>query len=303
VARGDLPELVRRPDGRNEPFEPERIARGLFAAGERMGRADAFLARELTDSVLHFLATEGAGPVTTPAQVAEVVGKVVRELGHPALAIAYEERGSARAPAGHPAVAPEPSRLPDWLSGSVTPAAVHLALAQEHLRAFCLAALIPRDLVSAHQEGLIQLTGLEHPRELDATVAHVPPAGVAQAVTAARTIAGRVLAIDGPEFDLATLEGDAASLADTYVHTTRVVSEALGLRVILNLNASQAPPRSAEAPGPLFRAGHDALAGRRRVACVGRRGRSAVAGRARRARSYGDRFRRAAGPGRSRTRR
>jgi hypothetical protein len=57
VDRGSLPETVHLPDGRAEPFEPERISRSLFAAGERLGRPDAFLARELTEGVLHFLAT------------------------------------------------------------------------------------------------------------------------------------------------------------------------------------------------------------------------------------------------------
>ena len=38
MACGDLPESVRLPDGRTEPFEPERIARSLFAAGERTGK-------------------------------------------------------------------------------------------------------------------------------------------------------------------------------------------------------------------------------------------------------------------------
>ncbi|HKB01624.1 MAG TPA: hypothetical protein VKD90_05360 [Gemmataceae bacterium] len=264
MARGDLPELVRLPDGRTEPFEPERIARSLFAAGERLGRANAFLARELTDSVLHFLATPGAGPVTTPVQVAEVVGKVVRELGHPGLALAYEERSATRASARRSGVDPEPRVVPDWLNSSLPPAAIHVAIAREQLRAFSLAALVPPDLLSAHEEGLLQLTGLEHPRELDGLVTHLPPGGLLDAVTAARDVTGGLVAVDGPEFDLAPLEGHASVLAETFLRATRLAADALGLRVLLNLNIGTLPPRMAEASGPLFRAASDVSADRRR---------------------------------------
>ena len=58
---GDLPERVRLPDGRTEPFEPERITRSLFAAGERVGQPDAFLSQEMTEGVLYFLAAESVG--------------------------------------------------------------------------------------------------------------------------------------------------------------------------------------------------------------------------------------------------
>jgi hypothetical protein len=89
------PAWVRTPEGRLEPFNADRIARSLFAAASTLGQADAFLCRELTDGVVHFLALECQA---TPdvAEIAEVVTRTVRELGHPALARAYEARQPPR---------------------------------------------------------------------------------------------------------------------------------------------------------------------------------------------------------------
>src|ERR1700758_255363 len=87
-----LPAWVQKRDGRLEPFDADKISRSLFAASEALGRPDAFLARELTDGVLHFLSGEGEGHIPTTAGIAELVAKVVRELGQPALARAYAER-------------------------------------------------------------------------------------------------------------------------------------------------------------------------------------------------------------------
>ncbi len=89
------PTWVRTPDGGLEPFDADRIARRLFAAGMR----DALACRELTDAVVHFLAAECEGTPTT-AEVAEAVARTVRELGQPALARAYEERRPAAADTG-----------------------------------------------------------------------------------------------------------------------------------------------------------------------------------------------------------
>src|SRR5205823_1043448 len=77
-------------DGRLVPFEPDRISQALFAASEALGRPDAFLARELADGVLHFVGREfAAGDTPTTGQIADLVAKVTRELGQPALAQAF----------------------------------------------------------------------------------------------------------------------------------------------------------------------------------------------------------------------
>jgi hypothetical protein len=229
VHRGDLPDAVRGPNGRSEPFEPERITRSLFAVTERVGRPDAFLARELTDGVLHFLTTDTVGANPTPNQIAEVVVKVVRELGQPALASAYEE--SVGLPPG--GLLPE---SPDETSDSRTG----------------LSQIFPRDLVSAHEEGLIRLTGLESPRELAGVATNLPPGGVRDAIRNARQIAGEFLAIDGPEFDLAAIPGDPIQLAEAYLKDAHSAAVVAGLTLILNLNIATPPARLTEGTGPLY---------------------------------------------------
>src|SRR5438270_4244131 len=85
------PTWVSKRDGRLVPFEADKISRALFAAAEGLGRPDAFLARELADGVVHFLAAESEGKAPTTEEIEEVVVKVVRELGHPALAEAFAD--------------------------------------------------------------------------------------------------------------------------------------------------------------------------------------------------------------------
>src|SRR5207248_4419519 len=85
------PAWVHKRDGRLVPFEPDKISRALFAATEELGRPDAFLAHELTDGILHFLAAEVDGATPSTAQIADTAIKVVRELGQPALAQALAD--------------------------------------------------------------------------------------------------------------------------------------------------------------------------------------------------------------------
>src|SRR5262252_5440759 len=93
------PAWVHKRDGRLMPFEADKISRSLFAATEALGRPDAFLARELADGVVHFLAEEDSGDTPTTAAIAELVVKVVRELGQPALAEAFAAFDKRRAQA------------------------------------------------------------------------------------------------------------------------------------------------------------------------------------------------------------
>ncbi len=90
--RGELPQSVVKRDGRLVPFEADKISQSLYAATEALGQPSAFMARELTDGVLHFLAAELDEAPPTTGQIAETVAKVVRELGHPALSQAIVDR-------------------------------------------------------------------------------------------------------------------------------------------------------------------------------------------------------------------
>src|SRR5207237_9159848 len=69
----------------------------------RRGRPDAFLARELTDSILHFVGAEIGDATLTTTDLAEWVVKIVRELGQPALAQAYEDFAQQRQTRSEPA--------------------------------------------------------------------------------------------------------------------------------------------------------------------------------------------------------
>ena len=110
---------VTKRDGRLVPFEADKICQALFAASEALGRPDAFVARELTDVVLHFLTAEPLGNQPTTAQIAELVIKVVRELGHGKLAAAFSEGERAKDPSAPPRERPaRPAPEPDVRSNA-----------------------------------------------------------------------------------------------------------------------------------------------------------------------------------------
>jgi hypothetical protein len=235
-----LPETVHYPDGHDEPFVPERITRQLFHAGESLGYTDPFFARELTDGVLHFLALECDGQATTPTAIAETVSKVVRELGHPQLALAYEGRPVAPPP-NIPAVAP---RWPEWFNPAQPPWAIAQHTATLALTDLSTQALYPRELVSAHVEGLLHLGDLATPLELATYV--LPVAWpLAPTLRQARLLAGQGISIDMPEYALAEQQLDVAD----YLAILGENAALLGVQVALHLNSAGETP---SVTGPLF---------------------------------------------------
>lgn len=260
------PARVTKRDGRVVSFEADKISRALFAAGESLGRPDAFLARELADGVVHFLAAEDDGTTLTTARVAEVAFQVVRELGHPALAEAFAAYGRRResGPSQPDAVSRGGVELrypPDMPPADVLAACV---------RSYSLQSVYARDLVAAQADGLLTLTGLDHPCELEGCVLGpwssegAAAAGLADAVEAARRIAGRFVVLDGPEYGLArSEEPDVRSFARELVVGLRIAR----LSAVVNLNAAEPPPRDGQlAGGPLFECEGDGGASVRRLA-------------------------------------
>jgi hypothetical protein len=232
------PAWIHKRDGRLVPFDPDKISRSLFAATEAIGRPDAFLARELTDGVVHFLSGEAEGHIPTTADIAELVSKVVRELGQPAVARAYAERalaGTERRPkASERAAAPLGSVLADCR------------------RAYSLSHVFTRDLVAAQQDGLLTLGGLDAPLELAASApAHLTP--LLERVLEARQHTAGVVALDGIEHTLSLSPGDAESAAATFAHELDVGLRGTGLGAVVNLNIATPPPWAHDlAEGPLF---------------------------------------------------
>jgi hypothetical protein len=265
---------VYKRDGRLVPFEADKISRALFAATERLGSPDAFLARELTDSILHFLGKEGNEAIPTTAWIAETVFKVTRELGQPALAQAFadqaarsepettvgkRERGLHEADGPDPAVGlgkqPGPSwdDLRAWVEAAPDPLSLSWRVSRSCLRAYSLREVFARDLVAAHRDGLLTFTTLESPRELAGCVLGAPtrcPLG--EAVFEARGLAGDYLALDGPEYGLSLVPGGTPEPADL-VRELAASLRPSGFRAVVNLNCGT-PPGWADglAEGPLF---------------------------------------------------
>jgi hypothetical protein len=89
---------VRKRDKRMAPFDPTKVASSVLAAHRRVDPENpAFVAQELADAVLHFLAEEFAGAVLTTQDVSETVMKVLREMGHAATAQVYHAYAARRA--------------------------------------------------------------------------------------------------------------------------------------------------------------------------------------------------------------
>jgi hypothetical protein len=245
------PSRVIKRGGRVVDFDADRISRSLFAAGESLGRPDAFAARELADGVVHFLAAEHEGEVPTTQQIAEVVVKVVRELGQPALAAAYEEHGRSR-----------PRRGPGDALGAATDSQVSLRYSQgasvaavlaDCARRYTLQSVYTRDLAAAQEAGLLTLTGLEAPDKLAGCVlgAFAPLTGdVLSALEQARARVGRTVAFDGLDHLAATTGRTPRGLALDVAQGLRLT----GLEGVVNLAASPPPWAGVLAQGPLFAA-------------------------------------------------
>ncbi len=159
-----LPAWVRRRDGSQVPFEPDRICQSLFAAAETLGTPSAFLIRELTDVVLHFLGKDPFDGIPTTTQIAVEVEKVVREVGHPELAQRFADLQQHSDAAIEIA---EPGITVDWTSSPQR-------FVANCLEAYALQAIFSRDVAAAAREGLIRLSGLDAPAALSCLVLETP---------------------------------------------------------------------------------------------------------------------------------
>ncbi|MSR52969.1 MAG: hypothetical protein EXS09_06715 [Gemmataceae bacterium] len=266
MERGLLPENVCGRDGTLEPFEPEQITRSLFAVAERIGVGDPLLARELTEGVLHFLSVDREGTTTTGEEIAEITEKIVRELGHPALARAYRERKTPVRIVKEPILK---KSWPGWLQANESAYWNRRQAATDRLTSFSLAEVYPAELASAHREGLLRIGGLGAPFELAGITANITLGWVQQSLQEVGNLAGDFIAVDSPEHELACWPGEPAELASRYVQEVSLASELLDVDVILNLNAESPPPRLSEGTGPLFQGNGPDSRGRRQAIARG----------------------------------
>jgi hypothetical protein len=276
---------IQKRDGRLVPFEADRISRALFAAGESLGQPDAFAARELADSIVHFLRTEAAGTTPTTAQIAELVVKIVRELGQPALARAFAEAQTRKAESGKQAeedhrqsgtwkgatenwepvpgyrfassvnLGPTPLQLAQWIEGCPSPAALSWRTARACFRDYALREIYTRDLVAAQSDGLLTLTGLAAPLQLSAQIAGLDPTrgpDLVEVLDEARNLAGEYVALDGPEY-LLTTAGTPKGVAQSFLRELAIGLRLTHLHAVINLHTALPPPwAEALAVGPLF---------------------------------------------------
>jgi hypothetical protein len=247
----NVPTWIRKRDGRLALFDPDRICQELFAASERLGQPNAFLARELTDSIVHFLAQESTDGPPTTAELAELVTKVVREMGHPELAQELARRTRSDPDRTLPSPAAMDAATPPHL---LTRAAASIPLSE-----ISLTEVFPRNLVAAHREGIITLTGLEHPFELAGAVVNRAcdqsrsGMGIREAVESAREYTGRFVAIDGLDHALAQFDGEPHDLARQFAIELSAALRAAGLSAIVNLSVAKPPDCARDlSDGPLF---------------------------------------------------
>jgi hypothetical protein len=264
---------VRKADGRLVQFEADKISRDLFAAGESLGKPDAFLARELTDSILHFLEAEVPDPTPSTAQIADLVVKVVRELGQPELALAFakggtvkDDHGGGAALLGSRAAPPSgktgvpPANVTKWVEDGLAAMELVWQAARQALREYSLREVFARDLVAAQSEQLLTLGGLDAPLELSGWSMATVPAGdsVLDMIEEARSVAGEYLAFDGPEYVLASRAANPQAATD-YAHAVKLSVRQMHLHAVINLHCSVPPSQLGElAMGPLFEAFHTA---------------------------------------------
>jgi hypothetical protein len=253
-----LPQQVRKRGGRLEPFAREKIQGALFAALASLGTPDAFLASELTDSVLHFLRQDESTDPLPTTHIAETLIKVVRELGYPGLAYRFDLSGRERRRLEPAAAVPPPLTtwtpaeqlgILDWVNTlpgpEVTRRCGSLALAQ-----VIGSAIYPRHLWAAHTEQLLCLGGLTHPNRLAELTLRLSPQDPVGWLSHAGQLAGLRVHVEAGDIELglASLPLEQVGELARQLHLT---AEALGLQVAVHLNAP--PPAWAQPSlGPLF---------------------------------------------------
>jgi hypothetical protein len=233
------------------------------------------MARELTDGVLHFMALESLGPTPTTPQIAELVIKVVRELGQPALAREFERAGdrkrdreagaepAAVAGATEEKLGPASKEIKAWVEKGVSLRRLERQTAATSLREFSLKNAYSRDLALAHRNGLLTLSGLESPLALAGCVLPFyagessPPTNLASILGAFDRAAGLAhdfVVVDAPEYAL--LSGGTANPAiGEFIQALTAGARLAGLDLVINLNCRTAPAWAAGlAGGPLFSA-------------------------------------------------
>ncbi|KAF1084821.1 Anaerobic ribonucleoside-triphosphate reductase [Sporotomaculum syntrophicum] len=160
--------VIRKRDGREVPFEDNKITDAIFLAARAVGGEDRQTAMELTIETLKMLKKKYNGTIFGVEDVQDVVEKVLIEAGHAKTAkayILYRDRRTRIRDAKSDlmdAVAEildETSRENANISNS--PSAKMLQIASAASRKYYLTRLIPEEFSQAHQRGDIHIHDLD----------------------------------------------------------------------------------------------------------------------------------------------
>lgn len=145
-----LPTFIREADGSIVPFDSEQIAHSLFAVSSLLHKPNVLLARELADSVLHFLSLEVTGEPLPRAELNELIVKVVRELGQPEIAHRF-----SRWDPSQPRINFDPKEItvefPPWTRKIWDESEISAKL----LEAYFFQHIVPADLAAAVSDGYL----------------------------------------------------------------------------------------------------------------------------------------------------
>jgi hypothetical protein len=226
------------------PFDTDRICQSLYAAAESLGTPSAFLTRELTDVILHFLSKDPFDDIPSTLDIAEQVEKIVREVGHPQLARRYAEMQRQ--------VPPDT----DKVGSNVT---INCAGSPDQFVRDCLQAygrqqIFSRDVAAAADEGLIHLQDIKSPTSLSTLVLDSPRLAEVDwwlALDDWRACGGQRWIVESPEW-LCT--GHAHPALTPHLCERLLALPTLADRDIeLHLNIADPPAWSIAHPGrPLF---------------------------------------------------
>src|SRR5262249_45382888 len=138
-------------------------------------------------------------------QIADLVIKVVRELGQPVLAQSFADGARLRLVKATEEETEEPAPGPLQATFHYSPLEPLPTILAGCRRDYALRTVFTRDLAAAQSDGLLTLTGLEAPLELAGCVLTTPdslgePARLLDALEQVREIAGRFVSLDGPEY-------------------------------------------------------------------------------------------------------
>lgn len=242
----DLPHWVRKRNGQIVAFDSDVINRDVFTSTQHLKNPDVLLAGELTQGILHFLADEADGPTVSTEQIADVVIKVIRELGQPMLAEVLEARlrsertNSETNGFAQDSTRPATSGLSDWLR--LSPDEAH----EECLRQLCLQTCFASDVAQAHDEGLITLGGLHTPLTLSAAaLTDVDTQDLSHKLADVAEMVGQVIVLPllNPVEANATPEG-AEQIWEKVFSDLHLVLRLTRREAIVNANAESPHPRT-----------------------------------------------------------